>query len=106
MERRGRIANDRRRGGLTGASLMAYDDPQGLPHLEALIDEGGQVMLGAMAPVGSVAVASRGRQTLAMLRRAPGEPLKDLLARLDAAIYNALEHDFITDEINSPQQRR
>lgn len=55
-------------------------------------------------PVGCVAVATDGHNSLAMLVRRPGEILAQLLARLDQAIDKALTED-IYDEINSPSRR-
>lgn len=80
---------------------MASTDKSLFPHIEALIADG-EITVGIMYPVGSVAVATDGHNSLAMLRRRPGESLMDLLQRLDAAIKNAVEQDIYTDEINSP----
>ena len=41
---------------------------------------------------------------LAMLRRRQGEPLAQLLTRLDQAIGKALADDIFTDEINPPSK--
>jgi hypothetical protein len=42
--------------------------------------EHGQIVIGYIEPIGGVAIASEGRQTLAMLRRRKDEPFKQLLA--------------------------
>ena len=60
-----------------------------LENIEALIDSDGQITLGQMWPVGCVAVANGGSNTLAMLKRRPGESFIALLERLDAAIEYA-----------------
>jgi hypothetical protein len=69
-------------------------------NIESLIDCGGQITVGEMKPVGSVAIANDESGTLAMLRKHPGESFANLLARLDQAIEYALENDEIIDEIN------
>jgi hypothetical protein len=78
------------------------DDPVAdlLPNLAAFLDDG-EITLGIMEPVGSVAVASDGSNTLAMLRRRKNETLTELLARLDYAIGLAVSEDIFTDEINT-----
>lgn len=58
-------------------------------------------MLGTVAPIQGAAVAHDGKQTLAMLRRRPHEPIPDLLARLDAAIADAQSAGSRVDEINT-----
>jgi hypothetical protein len=73
-----------------------------LAHIEAVIDAGGQIMLGAIAPVHGAAVAHDGRKTLALLRRHPNESAASLLHRLDAAIATARQTGTRVDEINDP----
>jgi hypothetical protein len=65
--------------------------------------EHGQIVIGYIEPVGAVAIASEGRQTIAMLRRRKDEPFKQLLARLDTAIAKATIDDVYVDEVNTPQ---
>jgi hypothetical protein len=65
--------------------------------------EHGQIVIGYIEPVGAVAIASEGRQTIAMLRRHKDEPFKQLLARLDTAIAKATIDDVYVDEVNTPQ---
>jgi hypothetical protein len=72
-----------------------------LAHIQAVIDAGGQIMVGTMAPIKGAAVAHDGKQTLVMLRRRPHEPIPDLLARLDAAIAVAQSSGSRVDEINT-----
>ncbi|MBU6378732.1 MAG: hypothetical protein KJS95_09405 [Gammaproteobacteria bacterium] len=72
------------------------------PHISALIDRGGQVMLGTVKPISNAAVAHDGKKTLAMLKKKPREDLQDLLERLDAAIAEARASGQRVDEINKP----
>ena len=65
--------------------------------------EHGQIVIGYIEPVGAVAIASEGRQTIAMLRRRKDETFKQLLARLDIAVANATIDDVYVDEVNTPQ---
>ena len=73
-----------------------------LPHISRLIDEGGQITVGALRPIKCVAVANDDVNCLAMLQRRPGETLRQLLERLDAAIDRAWTTNEFTDEINPP----
>ena len=72
-----------------------------MAHIQAVIDGGGQIMVGTVAPIQGAAVAHDGRQTLVMLRRRSHEPIPDLLARLDAAIAAAQSTGSRVDEINT-----
>jgi hypothetical protein len=72
-------------------------------HIAAVIDAGGQIMLGTVKPLANAAVAHDGRNTLAMLRRRPNEPVKELLVRLDQAIAEARQSGQRIDEINNPE---
>jgi hypothetical protein len=72
-----------------------------LAHIEAVINAGGQIMLGTIAPVQGAAVAHDGKSTLVMLRRRPDESAASLLTRLDAAIATAQMSGSRVDEINS-----
>lgn len=73
-----------------------------LARIQAVIDAGGQIMVGTVAPIKDAAVAHDGKKTLAMLRRRPREPLPDLLIRLDAAVATAQASGSRVDEINTP----
>jgi hypothetical protein len=75
-------------------------DPLNLPNIAELI-EYGEITVGVMRPVGCVAVACDGDNTLAMLARRKGETLAQLLSRLDQAIAKAHDEDIFIDEINS-----
>ena len=70
-------------------------------HLQALLDTGGQVLLGTVQPIKGVAVAHDGKKTLAMLKCKPRESLLDLLIRLDAAVATAQATGKRVDEINT-----
>jgi hypothetical protein len=76
-------------------------DFSSLQHIEDFINYG-QIVVGIMKPVGCVAVAGQGRQSVATLRRREGETLKQLLTRLDIAIARAAADDVFTDEVNPP----
>ena len=65
--------------------------------------EHGQIVIGYMEPVGAVAIAAEGRETLAMLRRSKDEPFRQLLMRLDLAIFSATIDDVYIDEVNTPK---
>lgn len=71
-----------------------------MKNIEALIDDGGEITVGALAPFDCVASAADGSNCLAMLVRRDGEPLRALLKRLDNAIGRARSEDIITDEVN------
>ena len=73
-----------------------------LPQIEALIESGGQIMLGTAKPIVGAAVAHDGKKTLVMLKRQPGESVHLLLSRLDKAIETALNTGTRVDEINKP----
>jgi len=70
-----------------------------LPNIADLITYG-EITVGVLDPVGCVAVATDGHNSLAMLVRRQDETLGQLLARLDQAIDTALTEDIYTDEIN------
>ena len=73
-----------------------------LANIAALIENGGQLTLGALYPIKCVAVANDDHSCLAMLQRRRGESLQQLLERLDAAIDHAWATDDFIDEINPP----
>ena len=72
------------------------------PNISAFTERG-QIVIGYMEPVGAVAIAGEGRQTLAMLRRRKDETFRQLLARLDLAIASATIDDVYVDEVNAHQ---
>jgi hypothetical protein len=71
-----------------------------LIHLTDLIDEGGQITIGALAGFPCVAVANDEHNSLAMLVRKPGESIDALLVRLNRAVDQAWHHEIFIDEIN------
>jgi hypothetical protein len=83
-------------GGLTGTHAGQ------LTYIAALLDAGGQIMLGTVKPISDAAVAHDGKKTLAMLRRRAAETVPDLLAQLDAAIAAAKSTGSRVGEINKP----
>ena len=74
--------------------------PPPLANIAALIDDGGQITIGALHPIKCAAVANDNHDCLAMLQRKPGETLQQLIERLDAAIEQARDSGEFTDEIN------
>ena len=80
---------------------VSDSDNAGLPHIAELIADG-EITVGILNPVGCVAVATDGYNTLAMLKRRPDEALAQLLKRLDQAIERAWTEEIYTDEINTP----
>ena len=106
MERRRKAARAGSPGGLarsvssTPRQPSRRRAPPAWAHIQALIESGGQIMIGTVAPIHGAAVAHDGKKTLAMLRRRPGEAIPALLARLDAAIATAKSTGSRVDEIN------
>jgi hypothetical protein len=66
-----------------------------------LVMNGGEISVGRMGPIACAATASDEDQCLAMLARRPDESFFELLARLDAAILDAVENQVFADEINA-----
>lgn len=77
---------------------------QTLPYIEELLKYG-QITLSNVRPVGCVAVAHDGSQTVSMLLRREGELVTQLLTRLDVAIAKALTEGICTDEVNPINQQ-
>ena len=69
-------------------------------NIEALIEDGGDITLGALPPYQCAATAADGSNCLAMLVRRDGESLNALLKRLDKAIGLAWSNDTFIDEVN------
>ena len=74
-----------------------------MKHIEALIDEGGNISIGALDPINCVATAADHHNTLVMLARRDGETLGALLKRLDKALGRYYETGESVDEVNSAQ---
>ena len=62
-------------------------------YIEALIEEGGEITLGALPPHDCAATAADGSNCLAMLVRRDGETFNALLKRLGKAIGPAWSND-------------
>ena len=77
---------------------------QCLPYIGELMQYG-QITIGNVRPVGCVAVAHDGRQTVCMLLRSEGETVTQLLTRLDLAIAKAFTEGTRTDEVNPISQQ-
>ena len=75
-------------------------------NIEALIEEGGEVTLGALPPHDCAATAADGSNCLAMLVRRERESLSALLKRLDKAIGLAWSNDVFIDEVNDGESDR
>jgi len=89
----------------TAPSRVAVANQSPLANIAALIDEGGQITIGALHPVACAAIANDEDNCLAMLSRTSGETLAQLLERLDSAIARAWETEEFTDEINVQPRR-
>jgi hypothetical protein len=74
-----------------------------MKNITALIDEGGNITLGALPPHACVAAAADDSNALAMIVRREGETLNALLKRLDKAIGLAWSDDLFIDEVNDGQ---
>lgn len=94
-----------RRGAAAGRITGAGPASRYLPNIAELIEDGGQISIGALPPIKCAAVANDDYNCLAMLKRREGETLQQLLERLDAAIHLALADEQFTDEINQPAGR-
>lgn len=91
----------RTRSGLAPGSVETGLDA--LRNIAELIDSGGNISLGEIPPIHCAAIAADAHSSLAMLRRRPGEPLHDLLVRLDDAIGVAWTEGRFAHEINPPR---
>ena len=98
--RRQRVASKRTRSLKDNAPVSDPADAS-LSHIAQLIADG-EITVGVLRPVGCVAVATDGHNSLAMLKRRPGETFGELLTRLDQAIERAWTEEIYTDEINPP----
>ena len=73
-----------------------------MKNIEVLIDDGGEITVGALPPLECVATAADGSNCLAMLVRRDGESIGALLRRLDKAIATAWSDEVFIDEVNPP----
>ena len=80
----------KRAGRGTAPSRVAAKPQFPLANIAALIDQGGQITIGALHPVACAAIANDEYNCLAMLSRTSGETLPQLLERLDSAIARGM----------------
>ena len=73
-----------------------------MKNIEELINDGGEITVGAIGSIECAATAADGHNALAMLVRRKGETLNALLKRLDKAIAKFYEDGVVIDEINGP----
>ncbi|WP_428003110.1 hypothetical protein [Acidovorax sp.] len=71
-----------------------------IKNIEALIDDGGDITIGAIYPIKCAATAADGHNSVAVLVRRKGETLNALLKRLDKAIGKFYDGGDAVDEIN------
>ena len=76
-----------------------------MKNIEALITEGGEITVGALASHDCAATAADGSNALAMLVRRDGETLHALLKRLDKAIGLAWSDNLFIDEVNDGESK-
>ena len=83
--------------------LESYGERAGaaMKNIEALINDGGEITLGAIGGIDCAATAADGHNSLVMLVRRKGETLNALLRRLDKAISAVRDGGDPIDEINS-----
>ena len=80
--------------------IKATGSDAGMKHIEALIEDGGEITVGDTHGVGCAATAADGHNTLAMLARRDGETLNALLRRLDRALGRYYDDGTVVDEVN------
>jgi IS66 C-terminal element len=80
----------------------AAEEPNRMKSIEALIEGGSDITVGAMGSIECAAKAADGLNALAMLVRRDGETLTALLKRLDRAIARYFDTGETTDEIHPP----
>lgn len=71
------------------------------PNLEALLEEGGNLSLGQIAPIHYAAVAADEHNMLVALVRQPNESFLEILTRLDRALAEVNATGSIIDDINT-----
>src|ERR1700686_3508442 len=103
LERRHKSVTRNRRSGVNkdAVAKVGVGSSSELPHIAELIIDG-EITVGTLVPVGWVAIATDGHNSLAMLKRREGETLAQLLTRLDLAISKAFTKEVFPDEINTP----
>lgn len=89
-----------RRTGAT-ANKSGVNPPNGsCGALQALMNDGGQVTLGAMASIPAVAIAMTPKGMLVGLMQRKGESWPQLLIRLDATVVQAVIEDRIINDLH------
>ena len=71
------------------------------PNLQELLDDGGTLTIGRIAPIPCAAIAADEHAMLVALVRQPGESLAELLVRLDLALGEANATGDPVDHINT-----
>jgi hypothetical protein len=91
----------RRRGTDTKSSSGVTFPPPSGPWgaLQALMDDGGQVTMGAVGEIRAAAVASMPQGMLAGMMRRNGESWGDLLLRLDEAVMQSVVENRVINEL-------
>lgn len=87
--------------GAKSSSGLTFPPPSGpWQALQALMNDGGQVTLGAVGPIPAAAVAAMPKGMLAGLMRRNGESWGDLLLRLDAAIVQSVVENRVINDLH------
>lgn len=73
-----------------------------MKHIEALIEDGGDITIGPIGGLPCVAAAADVHNAIAMIGRREGETLGALMRRLDRAVGRYYDYGETTDEINGP----
>jgi hypothetical protein len=92
----------RRRGsGAKSSSGLKFPPPSGLwGALQALMDDGGQVTMGAVDAIPAAAIASMPQGMLAGLMRRNGESWNELLLRLDEAVMQSVVENRVISDLH------
>ncbi len=72
-----------------------------MKHIEALIEDGGEITLGAIGGIECAATAADPHNALVMLVRRKDETIAALLKRLDRTLGRYYETGETVDEVNS-----
>lgn len=72
-----------------------------MKHIEALIEDGGSISVGALDDIECVAAASDAHNSLVLLVRRDGETVAGLLKRLDKAVGKFYADGDAIDEVNA-----
>lgn len=89
-----------RRSGATENKRRLNPPGESCGALQALMDDGGQVTIGAMGSIPAVAIAMTPKGMLVGLLRRKGETWTALLARLDSTVVQAVIEDRIISELH------